>query len=113
MADTIAAVELELEEGPTGQVCEKCGRKMVIKWGRRGKFLSCSGFPECKNAKSIGSGVKFPQEGCGGELVQRKSKRGFFYGCSNYPKCDFATWQRPGTEKPKKDAETPDTPKEQ
>lgn len=77
------------EVTPTDQVCELCGRPMVIKWGRRGKFLSCSGFPECKNAKTIGSGIKCPQEGCGGELVERRSRRGMFYGCSNYPKCTY------------------------
>ncbi|MDP2044516.1 MAG: type I DNA topoisomerase [Candidatus Omnitrophota bacterium] len=73
------------------QVCDKCARPMIIKWGRRGKFLSCSGFPECKNSKSIGSGVKCPQENCGGELIERRSKRGFFYGCSNFPKCTFTS----------------------
>ena len=83
---------------PTDQVCEKCGKPMVIKWGRRGKFLSCSAFPECKFAKTIGTGVKCPQEGCGGELVQRRSKRGFFYGCSNYPKCTYIAKRLPGSE---------------
>jgi DNA topoisomerase-1 len=69
---------------------------MVIKWGRRGKFISCSGFPECKNAHSIvvNIGVKCPK--CGGELVERKSKKGrTFYGCGNFPKCKFAVWDKP------------------
>jgi DNA topoisomerase-1 len=73
----------------TSDTCEKCGRPMVVKWGRKGKFLSCSGYPDCKNSKSIPSGVKCPQPGCGGDLVERRSRRGFFYGCSNYPKCTF------------------------
>ena len=73
------------------QVCDKCGKPMIVKWGRRGKFLSCSGFPECKNSKSIGSGVKCFQENCGGELIERRSKRGFFYGCSNFPNCTFTS----------------------
>ncbi|MDD5097305.1 MAG: type I DNA topoisomerase [Candidatus Omnitrophica bacterium] len=73
------------------QVCEKCGKPMIIKWGRRGKFLSCSGFPECKNSKSIGSGIPCPQENCGGELIERRSKRGFFYGCSKFPACTFTS----------------------
>ncbi len=73
------------------QVCDKCGKPMIVKWGRRGKFLSCSGFPECKNSKSIGSGVKCPQENCAGELIERRSKLGFFYGCSNFPKCTFTS----------------------
>jgi len=79
----------------TDQLCDKCGKPMIIKWGRRGKFLSCSGFPECKNSKSIGSGVKCPQENCGGELIERRSKRGFFYGCSNFPNCTFTSRDLP------------------
>jgi len=81
---------------PTDEICEKCGRPMVIKWGRRGKFISCSGFPECKNARSIivTTGVKCPE--CGSDLLERKSKRGrTFYGCSGYPKCKFALWDKP------------------
>lgn len=73
------------------QVCDKCGKPLIVKWGRRGKFLSCSGFPECKNSKSITSGVKCPIEGCGGELIERRSARGFFYGCSNFPKCTYTS----------------------
>lgn len=79
----------------TDEVCQVCGRPMVVKWGRRGKFLSCSGFPECKNSKSITTGVKCPEPGCGGELVERRSRRGIFYGCSNFPKCRFTTRKLP------------------
>jgi len=75
----------------TNEVCDKCARPMVIKWGRKGKFLSCSGYPECKNSKSITSGVKCPEASCGGELIERRSRRGFFFGCSNYPKCKFTS----------------------
>jgi len=91
-------VSLEFAQGnikkeviTTDQVCAKCGKPMIVKWGRRGKFLSCSDFPTCKNSKSITSGVKCPQEGCGGELIERRSVRGFFYGCSNFPKCTFTS----------------------
>ena len=73
---------------PTDEICNLCGKPMIIKWGRRGKFLSCSDYPTCKNAKSITTGVKCPLD-CGGELVQRRSKRGMFYGCTNYPKCTY------------------------
>jgi len=73
------------------EICEKCGKPMIVKWGRKGKFLSCSGFPGCKYSKSITSGVKCPEPGCGGELIERRSKRGFFYGCSNFPKCTFTS----------------------
>jgi DNA topoisomerase-1 len=70
--------------------CPECGRPMQIKWGRRGKFLSCSGFPECKFAKPITTGVKCPNPGCEGELVKRRGKSGrAFYGCSKYPNCTF------------------------
>ncbi|RJP29683.1 MAG: type I DNA topoisomerase [Candidatus Omnitrophota bacterium] len=75
----------------TDQVCESCGKPMIVKWGRRGKFLSCSDFPKCKSSKSITSGVKCPEAGCGGELIERRSRRGFFYGCSNFPKCRFTS----------------------
>ncbi len=78
--------------------CPECGKNLVVKWGRAGKFISCSGFPECRYARSITSGVKCPQEGCGGELVRRKSKRGFFYGCSNYPKCRYVARKLPKAE---------------
>ena len=86
-------VKRQTEE--TDQVCEKCGKPMVIKWGRRGRFLSCSAFPACKNAKSITSGVKCPAEGCNGELVERRSRRGAFYGCTNYPKCTYTSRKLP------------------
>jgi DNA topoisomerase-1 len=87
-----AQQNIKKEVIPTDEICEKCGKPMVIKWGRGGKFLSCSGFPKCKNAKSISTGVKCPQDGCGGELIQWRSKKGrAFYGCTNYPKCKYTT----------------------
>lgn len=83
-------VKVPVEE--TDVVCEKCGRKMVIKSGRFGKFLACPGYPECKNTKPIPEDeVKQPCPKCGAKLLKRKSKKGkTFYGCSNYPNCDFA-----------------------
>jgi len=77
------------QEVKTDKICEECGRPMVIKWGRRGRFLSCSGFPECRHAESITTGVKCPMDDCDGELVERKSFKGTFYGCSRYPKCTY------------------------
>jgi len=80
----------------TDQVCEKCGSPMVIKRGRFGKFLACSAFPKCRNAKSITvpTGAKCPE--CGGELVEKTTRRKrIFYSCANYPECKFATWNRP------------------
>jgi DNA topoisomerase-1 len=89
----------------TGEICAQCGKPMIIKWGRRGKFMSCSAYPKCKNSKSITSGVKCPQPECGGELIERRSKRGFFFGCSNYPKCTFISKDLPQEEE-KKTADT-------
>ncbi|MDD5568409.1 MAG: type I DNA topoisomerase [Candidatus Omnitrophica bacterium] len=86
-----AQANIKKEVITTDQICDKCGKPMIVKWGRKGKFLSCSAFPECKNSKSITTGVKCPQEGCGGELIERRSSRGFFYGCSNFPKCTFTS----------------------
>jgi len=89
--------EVSLEPELAGELCEKCGMPMVIKFGRFGKFIACSNYPTCKNAKSfmVKVGVKCPQ--CGqGELVEKRTRRGrLFYSCSEYPTCDFATWQRP------------------
>ncbi|MFH1395564.1 MAG: type I DNA topoisomerase [Candidatus Omnitrophota bacterium] len=79
----------------TKEICDQCGKPMVIKWGRRGRFLSCSDFPTCKNAKSITTGVKCPESNCDGELVERKSSRGMFYGCTKYPKCTYTTKKLP------------------
>ncbi|UQZ90429.1 type I DNA topoisomerase [Deltaproteobacteria bacterium Smac51] len=68
--------------------CEKCGSDLVVKKSRQGTwFISCSGYPKCKNAKPFPSGIKCSKEGCDGEIVERSSKRGAFYGCSKYPKC--------------------------
>ncbi|MDP3732244.1 MAG: type I DNA topoisomerase, partial [Candidatus Omnitrophota bacterium] len=92
----------------TGENCDQCGEPMIIKWGRRGKFMSCSAYPKCKNSKSITSGVKCPQPECGGELIERRSRRGFFYGCSNYPKCTFISKDLPQEEE-KKTADTDNT----
>jgi DNA topoisomerase-1 len=84
--------------------CELCGKPMVVKWGRKGKFLSCSDYPTCKSSKSISSGVKCPAPECGGDLILRRSYRGrSFYGCSNYPKCRFTSRDLP-TDKDKNGA---------
>lgn len=80
----------------TGETCEKCGRPMVIKRGRYGNFLACSGYPECKNTKPISLKIPCPREGCSGELVERRSKRGkVFYGCSTFPECSIVINRKP------------------
>ena len=92
-------VKIKLKEDETGEVCEKCGKPMVIKYGRYGRFMACSGYPECKNVKKIvnETGAACPK--CGGKIIERKSKKGrVFYGCSEYPKCDFVSWDPPSKE---------------
>jgi DNA topoisomerase-1 len=81
--------------------CPKCGRPMAIKWSRKGKFLSCSGFPQCKYAENITTGINCPQ--CKqGELIRRRNRRGqFFYGCSNFPKCRYTSSKLPQQEEGK------------
>lgn len=93
-------VKIHLKEDETDVICEKCGRKMVVKVGRYGKFLACPGYPECKNVKKLINDTGAPCPKCGGKIVERKSKRGrVFYGCSEYPKCDFVSWDPPSKEK--------------
>ena len=92
-------VKIKLKEEETDEICEKCGRKMVIKVGRFGKFLACPGYPECKNTKPLVFKTKAKCPECGGEVIEKKTKKGTsFYGCSNYPNCNFMTWDMPSDE---------------
>lgn len=97
----------EILEEKTDEKCEKCGRKMQVKIGRFGKFLACSGFPECKNTKSLkepppSTGLKCPK--CKeGEIIERRVRNGrgrgkIFWGCNRYPACDYASWEKPNPE---------------
>jgi DNA topoisomerase-1 len=91
---TMEKVDLGPQE--TGEMCEKCGHPMVVKFGRYGKFIACSNYPDCRNTKSyqIKVGVACPE--CGGDLVEKRTRRKrIFYGCSSYPDCEFAAWNRP------------------
>ena len=91
---------IKVEDVPTDEICEKCGRPMVIKSGRYGKFVACSGFPECRNAHPLvkDTGGLCPLDG--GHMLVRKSAKGrVYYGCSNYPKCNYMTWDEPVPEK--------------
>ncbi len=93
-------VKIKLEEDVTDIPCEKCGKMMVVKSGRFGKFLACPGYPECKNTKPFVTKTTATCPKCGAEVVERKSKKGrTFYGCSEWPKCDFVTWDKPTDEK--------------
>ena len=84
---------------PTDEVCEKCGKPMVIKSGRYGKFLACSGFPDCKNTRPLVKDTGGLCPLCGGHMLQRKSAKGrIYYGCGNFPTCKFMTWDEPVSE---------------
>lgn len=87
--------EIEIKDEVSDEVCEKCGRPMVYKMGRYGKFLACSGFPECRNTKAIVKKIDVPCPKCKGDIVERKGKRKIFYGCNNYPDCDFISFDKP------------------
>jgi len=88
--------KVDLPDEETDEVCEHCGRNMVVKTGRFGKFLACPGFPECRNTKPllVETGANCPL--CSGKIVERRSKKGrIFYGCTNYPECSFVVWNKP------------------
>ncbi|HCD44154.1 MAG TPA: type I DNA topoisomerase [Lachnoclostridium sp.] len=97
-----ALVELEsvtIADEVTDEICELCGRNMVIKYGPHGKFLACPGFPECKNTKPYLEKVGVPCPKCGKEVVIKKTKKGrIYYGCEANPECDFMSWQKPSTQ---------------
>lgn len=88
--------KIKIKDEESDVVCDKCGRKMVYKISKFGKFLACPGYPECKNTMSIreGTGVECPK--CGGEILVKKSRKGkIYYGCEHLPKCDFMVWDAP------------------
>ncbi len=88
--------KVEIADEISDEVCEQCGRNMVIKYGPHGRFLACPGFPECRNTKPLLEkiGVACPQ--CGSDIVLKKTRKGRkYYGCENYPACDFMSWQKP------------------
>lgn len=93
--------------------CDQCGKPLLEKWGRFGKFLACSGFPDCKFARGLPTGFICPQPGCGGDLVKRKARTGrTFYGCSHYPKCNFIANKLPkeGEDGPAGDSQQGENP---
>ena len=88
--------KVQIADEETDVVCDKCGRHMVIKYGKFGKFLACPGFPECSNTKPYLEKIGVPCPKCGKDIVIRKTRKGrVFYGCENYPDCDFTSWQKP------------------
>ena len=100
--------KITIRDEETDIECDKCGRKMVIKYGPHGKFLACPGFPDCMNTKPYVEYAGFICPDCGSECVKRRSKKGrIFYSCSNYPECNYMTWNKPkeATAGEKKDGE--------
>lgn len=88
--------KIEIKDEVTDEICEKCGRNLVIKTGRYGKFMACPAYPECKNTKPIIETINVNCPKCDGEIIKKKSKKGrIFYGCSKYPECDFVSWDEP------------------
>ena len=88
--------EMKTGPEPIGRLCPECGHELVIRWGRYGKFISCSNFPECRHTEAWLEklGIACPKDG--GDLVERKTRKGrVFYGCANYPNCDFTSWKKP------------------
>ncbi|WZL74831.1 type I DNA topoisomerase [Clostridiaceae bacterium 35-E11] len=92
--------KIELVEEETDEICEVCGKNMVIKYGKYGKFLACSGYPECEHTRPIMHKIGVTCPRCGGDLVERRSKKGrLFYGCGSFPACNFMVWNKPIEEK--------------
>ncbi|MBM7564599.1 type I DNA topoisomerase [Paenibacillus sacheonensis] len=89
--------EVELQDEISDEICEKCGRHLVFKMGRFGKFLACSGFPDCRNTKPIVKDIGVTCPKCNeGKIIERRSKKGrYFYGCDQYPGCDYVSWDKP------------------
>jgi DNA topoisomerase-1 len=99
--------EIEIQDEVSDELCEKCGRHLVYKMGRFGKFLACSGFPDCRNTKPIVKDIGVTCPKCAkGKIIERRSKKGrIFYGCDTYPTCDYVSWDKP-TNKPCPNCET-------
>ncbi|TCO79958.1 type I DNA topoisomerase [Marinisporobacter balticus] len=92
--------KIELIEEETDEICEDCGKNMVIKYGKYGKFLACSNYPECQHTRPFLKKIGIACPRCGGDIVERRSKKGrVFYGCGSFPKCNFMVWNRPIAEK--------------
>ena len=98
MAEKVLA-EVEIADEVSDEVCDQCGRQMVIKYGPHGRFLACPGFPECRNTKPYFEkiGVECPK--CHKDIVVKKTKKGRrYFGCIDYPECDYMVWQKPSGE---------------
>ena len=105
LEEAVKTAEKELEsvtiaDEVSDEICENCGRNMVIKYGPHGRFLACPGFPECKNTKPYLEKIGVPCPKCGKDIVIKKTKKGRkYYGCVDNSDCDFMSWQKPSTKK--------------
>ena len=96
----IDLAQVKIADEVTEEICEECGRNMVIKYGPHGKFLACPGFPDCRNTKTYLEKIGVPCPECGKDIVVRKTQKGRrYYGCIGYPECNYMSWQKPTTEK--------------
>ena len=92
-------IRMKVPDEETDIVCDKCGRNMVIKLGRYGKFLACPGFPDCRNTRRIAVEAPGACPKCGGKILEKKSRKGKkFFGCEHNPGCDFMSWDTPVAE---------------
>ena len=88
--------KMKIPDEPTGEMCEKCGSPMIVKFGRYGKFVACSSYPNCRNTKSFYEKIDVACPECGNDLVRRRTRRGrVFYGCITYPECEYSVWNQP------------------
>lgn len=101
------ATPMKIETEVTDKLCPNCGKPLAVRMSRYGKFLACTGYPDCKYTENLHDKIDIPCPKDGGEIITRKTKTGrIFYGCKNYPNCDWASWTKPGGEKDKKDTTT-------
>ena len=92
--------KIHIADEESDEICDQCGRRMVVKYGPYGKFLACPGFPDCRNTKSYMEKIGIPCPECGKELVLKRTKKGrIYYGCEGYPDCEFMSWNKPLKEK--------------
>ncbi len=105
VAEEADKMKVQVEE--SDEKCEKCQRVMVIRYGRYGKFLACSGFPECKNTKTLAAPTGLTCPECGGNIVVKRTKRGkTFWGCDKWPECKFASWTKPAAKNSESEKKT-------
>jgi DNA topoisomerase-1 len=96
----VQLAEVKIADEETEEICDKCGRHMVIKYGPHGKFLACPGFPDCKNTRPYFEKIGVACPKCGKDIVIKKTKKGRkYFGCIGYPDCDFMSWQKPLNQK--------------